>query len=249
MKAEPRALSMVDSNNLQLQHPLPACSQAGLQLYYGGTFDPLHNGHLAIASAARDEMGVAVRLVPAADPPHRIPPGGSAAQRARMVALAIAEQPGLLLDERELRRAQRQQHPSYTVDTLAGLRAELGAEQPLAWLLGADSLAGLESWHRWRELLQLAHIVVAERPGLSLDADLPPTLAEYFTGRWALSQSELNVLPAGRIWRLRQPLREESATQVRRLIAEDGAWQQLLPTPVQHYIIAEGLYGVSGGRS
>lgn len=226
---------------MQRQEPLKHAGSS-LRLYYGGTFDPIHNGHLAIACAARDELGVQVRLVPAADPPHRVPPGASAAQRAQMVALAISGQPGLELDERELQRAHGLERPSYTVDTLLDLRAELGGLMPLAWLLGADSLIGLDRWHRWRELLELAHIVVAQRPGQSLETGLSPELVEYFHARWAASADALAALPAGRVLRLRQPLREESASQVRQLLAEGGAWRALLPATVAQYIASEGLY-------
>ncbi|MEG0185234.1 MAG: adenylyltransferase/cytidyltransferase family protein, partial [Stenotrophomonas sp.] len=97
----------------------------GLRIHYGGTFDPVHLGHLAIARAARDQLQVAVRLLPAADPPHRAAPGADAAQRAHMLALAIGDEPGLLLDLRELERSTRQPGvPSYTVDTLRELRTE-----------------------------------------------------------------------------------------------------------------------------
>src|SRR5690606_20970232 len=107
-----------------------------LRIYYGGTFDPVHLGHLAIARAARDELQVAVRMLPAADPPHRAAPGADARQRCRMLELAIGEEPGLLLDRREVERAARQPGvPSYTVDTLVELRAELGPTRPLAWLV------------------------------------------------------------------------------------------------------------------
>ena len=119
-----------------------------LRIYYGGTFDPVHLGHLAIARAARDELQVAVRLLPAADPPHRAVPGATAEQRFAMLSLAIGDEPGLLLDHRELDRAVRfPGRPSYTVDTLRELRGELGPSRPLAWLVGADSLLGLPSWH------------------------------------------------------------------------------------------------------
>ncbi|OCG96678.1 nicotinate-nicotinamide nucleotide adenylyltransferase, partial [Xanthomonas euvesicatoria] len=104
-----------------------------LHLYYGGTFDPIHLGHLAIACAARDELGACVQLVPAADPPHRPAPGATAAQRAQMLQLALANSPGLQLDTRELQRATQCDAPSYTVDTLRELRAELGPAAPIAW--------------------------------------------------------------------------------------------------------------------
>jgi len=117
-----------------------------LHLVYGGTFDPIHCGHLAIACAARDALGCTVRLMPAGDPPHRAAPGADAETRAAMVALAIEGMAGLMLDRSELDRGGR----SYTVDTLAGLRDTLGPSAPIAWLVGADSLLGLTAWHRSR---------------------------------------------------------------------------------------------------
>ncbi len=213
-----------------------------LHLFYGGTFDPVHDGHLAIAEAARRELGVPVHLVPAADPPHRAAPGADAAQRAQMLALAIAGRPGLVLDTRELRRAGPGARPSYTVDTLLELRRALGPEAPLAWLLGADSFLGLPGWHRWHELPALTHFVVAERPGSPVDDALDPALAQAFAGRWADSAAALAAAPAGRVWRLHQPLREESASEVRRQIAAHGPWRSRVPAAVADYIAAAGLY-------
>lgn len=215
-----------------------------LRLYYGGTFDPVHGGHLAIARCARDELQVPVRMMPAADPPHRAPPGADAGQRVRMLELAIAGEPGLLLDLRELQRAARQPGvPSWTVDTLRELRAETGPEQPLALLVGADSLLGLPGWHQWQALFGLAHFVVADRPGSALDGDLPPALAAHLRGAWVAQPQELMDSPAGKVWRLRQPLRGESATDVRRRIAAGGDWRALVPAAVADYIAAAGLYG------
>lgn len=218
----------------------------GLRIYYGGTFDPVHLGHLAIARAARDQLQVAVRLLPAADPPHRAAPGADAAQRLAMLALAIGEEPGLLLDRRELDRAGRQPGvPSYTVDTLRELRAELGPRQPIAWLVGADSLLALPSWHQWASLFDLAHFIVADRPGSPLADTLDPVLAQALEGRWASHERELFSAPAGRLMRLQAPLREESATAVRAQIAAAGPWQQLLPEAVAGYIIDHRLYGAT----
>ncbi len=216
---------------------------AGLLLFYGGTFDPIHNGHLAIARCAAAELQVPVRLMPAADPPHRAPPGADAAQRAAMLDLAVAGDPGLSVDRRELERAQRLPGvPSWTVDTLRELRAELGEERPLALLMGADSLLGLTGWHEWESLLSLAHIVVADRPGSALEEGLPEALAAYLADAWADAADVLKAQPAGRVWRLRQPLHAESATAVRALIAAGGDWRPLVPEPVAGYIVAHGLY-------
>ncbi|MGH8036318.1 MAG: nicotinate-nucleotide adenylyltransferase [Stenotrophomonas sp.] len=218
----------------------------GLRIHYGGTFDPVHLGHLAIARAAREQLQVAVRLLPAADPPHRPAPGADAEQRTRMLELAIGDEPGLLLDRRELERAQRQPGlPSYTVDTLRELRAELGPRQPLAWLVGADSLLGLPSWHDWEALFDLAHFIVADRPGSSLERSLPAPLAQALEGRWAAHERELFSSPAGRVLRLQAPLRGESASAVRARIASGGDWRALLPAPVADYIAEHRLYGAS----
>ncbi len=213
-----------------------------LRLCYGGTFDPIHEGHLAIACAARDAFGLPVWLIPAADPPHRPAPGANAMQRAAMIALAIADRPGLRLDLREIERARQLERPSYTYDTLRELRAAFGPTRPLAWLLGADSFIGLAGWHRWRELGELAHLVIAERPGSGLDAALPAELAAWARGRWAERAQALESRPAGCLWRLHQPLRAESASQVRAEIARDGDWRALVPATVAGYIAEHKLY-------
>ncbi|MEA9658784.1 nicotinate-nucleotide adenylyltransferase [Xanthomonas campestris pv. raphani] len=220
-----------------------ADSRPKLHLYYGGTFDPIHLGHLAIACAARDALGAQVHLVPAADPPHRPAPGATAAQRTRMLELALADLPGLLLDTREVRRAAQGGAPSYTVDTLHEVRAQLGPATPVAWLLGADAFVGLPGWHEWTELFGLAHLVIAARPGTALDLADAPVLAQAVQGRWATDARDLLNAPAGRLWRLPHPLRGESASAVRSRIAAGGQWQELVPPAVAAFIAEEGMYG------
>lgn len=139
---------------------------ARLLVCYGGTFDPVHEGHLAVARSARDALDADVALVPARDPPHKGPTRADAAQRARMLELAVAGEAGLSVDLRELHR----EGPSYTFASLGELRAELGDAAPIAWLVGADSLLQLHTWHRWRELFDRAHIVAVQRPGSQVDA-------------------------------------------------------------------------------
>lgn len=215
-----------------------------LRIYYGGTFDPVHLGHIAIARAARDELQVAVRLLPAADPPHRAAPGADAEQRCEMLRLALGDEPGLLLDRRELDRATRAPGvPSYTVDTLAELRAELGPTRPLAWLVGADSLLSLTSWHRWEALLGLAHFIVAERPGSPLRDAVEGALGQALQGRWTDDGQRLFASSGGCVLRLQQPLRSESASEVRARIAGGGAWRALLPPAVADYVARQALYG------
>lgn len=210
-----------------------------LLVFYGGTFDPVHNGHIAIARAAHEALGSVVRLMPAADPPHRASPGATAAQRAAMLDLAVAGEEGLCVDRRELEREGR----SYTVDTLRELRAAEGGEVPIVLLVGADSFLGLPDWKRWRDLFSLAHFVVAERPGdeYSLEA-LPEPLAGGVRERWVDDPSALAAAPSGRVLRLRQPLHDISATRLRARIAAGRPWRHLVPAAVADCIDRLGLY-------
>lgn len=212
-----------------------------LLVLYGGTFDPVHNGHLAIARAARDRLQCAIRLMPAADPPHRPPPGADARHRAAMLELAVAGEPGLCVDRRELARDGR----SYTADTLRALR-RTHPDTPVALLVGADSFAGLPSWKDWRPLFSLAHFIVAERAGSPLDDGLPAALAGEVEARRCDSDADLSAAPAGRVLRLRQPLSGESASELRRRIAGGGCWRDLLPAPVADYIDRHRLYRDGG---
>lgn len=206
---------------------------------YGGTFDPVHDGHLAIARAARDTLQAEIRLMPAADPPHRPPPGAGATDRAAMLELAVAGEAGLRVDLRELRRDL----PSRSVDTLRELRREIGDERPVALLLGADSFAGLPGWKEWRALPGLAHFVVASRAGSPLEHDrLDPALAEAIEGRVVDDPAALRAAPAGAVMYLRQPLHPQSATAIRAAIVAGGAWRDLVPAAVAAYIERHGLY-------
>ena len=208
-----------------------------LRLLYGGTFDPVHAGHLAVARAARDAFATEVFLLPAADPPHRAPPGASAEQRAQMIELATAGEPGLVLDRRELQRAG----PSYTVETLREFRRELGAHAPLAWLIGADAFRELASWHDWRELFGLAHFVVAERPGHTVDG-LDEQLHAACAGRWVHQSSDLSKMPAGGLFRLGNVLHPATATKSRQAVLAGVAEPSWLAPAVAAYIHSHGLY-------
>lgn len=218
-----------------------------LRVLYGGTFDPVHDGHLAIARAVRDALHATVWLMPAADPPHRPATTADATHRARMLELACAGEPGLKVDRRELARAT----PSYTVDTVRGLRAEpgFGALHPLALVVGADAFLQLAAWREPQALLAAAHLVVAERPGVDLDAPLSPALQALVAGRWTDDPAALRAAPGGRIYRLRQPLHPASATALRAALAAGAAAPDHLPSAVAAYAARHGLYATPGAAS
>jgi nicotinate-nucleotide adenylyltransferase len=214
-----------------------------LHVYYGGSFDPVHRGHLAIACAVRDALDARVWLVPAADPPHKTNTFAPSEARAALLDLAVAGQAGLHVDRSELQRAG----PSYTVDTLRGLRAAAGAAQPIAWLVGGDSLRQLDRWHDWRGLFEVGHVLAVERPGRAIDLEALerdcPDLHRELALRWRQAGA-LRDSPSGGYAGLALPrLQQESSTQVRARIAEDGAWQALVPEPVARHIEQHGLYG------
>ncbi|MGY0504079.1 nicotinate-nucleotide adenylyltransferase [Luteimonas sp. e5] len=213
-----------------------------LRIQYGGSFDPLHNGHLAVARCARDRLKAQVWLMPAADPPHKGPTRADAMQRLAMLELAVAAEPGLAVDARELRR----DGPSWTIDSLLELRRELGTRTPLALLLGADSFLGLPGWRRWRELVELAHLVIVGRPGSDIEpARLPPELAAATAGRWTAQADHLHATPGGRLLQLEMPLRRESSSELRRRIASRDDWQAWTPPAVADYIRRHALYGAA----
>ena len=189
---------------------------------FGGTFDPIHLGHLCAAWEAAELLDAEVRLLPASVPPHRPSPSASAAQRLAMLRAALQDQSRLTLDARELLRSG----PSYTVDTLTELRAEQG-ERPLVLLLGVDAFAGLPEWQRWRELFTLAHIGVLSRPGVA--AALPDELQQACASRRVSDARALHRAPAGRLIELAVTPLEISATRIRELLAAGRDPRYLLP--------------------
>lgn len=207
----------------------------------GGTFDPVHFGHLRLADDVRRALGLAeLRLIPAADPPHRDGPHASAAHRLAMLRAALPGFPGLVADDLELRRGGK----SYTVLTLEELRRD-DPLRPLWLVLGADAFRGLPAWHRWREIFTLAHIVVVARPGVPPDDALPPPLAAEWQRRQTTDSAPLFATPAGRIYRQAVVPHDISATTIRALLARNGdrdELSQLLPPAVLAYIDQHHLY-------
>lgn len=209
---------------------------------FGGTFDPVHYGHLRPALEVMEALELEeLRLIPGRVPPHRGAPGASPEARLAMLRLAVADQPGFVVDEREMARAG----PSYSVDTLSSLRIEYGPERPLCLIVGLDAFLGLGSWHRWEEIPKLAHIVVTHRPGWQLEPHTVPgardALALLERARLE-SRQALASAPAGGVWLEAVTQLEISATDVRRRRRAGRSIRYLLPDAVRRYIDENELY-------
>lgn len=190
-----------------------------------------------MASAAQKALHSDVVFLPSADPPHRAPTSANAWQRAEMVELAIAGHKGFSCDRRELQRAGK----SYSIDTLRSIRAELGAEQPIVWLIGMDAFLGLDTWHDWRDLFTLCHFVIAQRPGQSLGS-MSASLQQACDSRWLDKPDSLHDKPAGSLYILPLALRYESSTAIREELAHRGVGHDFLPKAVDEYIKIHQLY-------
>ena len=202
----------------------------------GGTFNPVHIGHLRGALEVAEQLALdELRLIPSARPPHRETPQATAEQRLAMVELAVAGEARLRVDDRELQR----QTPSFTIDTLESLRAELAAEDQLFLLLGWDAFCGLPTWQRWQALLEHCHIVVLQRP--DADSEAPEALRDLLAARSVVDPQGL-AGPGGHITFVWQTPLAVSATQVRHLLAQERSVRFLVPDAVLAYIHAHGLY-------
>jgi nicotinate-nucleotide adenylyltransferase len=212
---------------------------------FGGTFDPVHFGHLRPALDVKQALGLReMRLIPAFQPPHRESPAANPGQRLTMLRAAVGAEPDLLVDNCEMRR----EGESFMVDTLIHLREELG-DEPLCLVLGADAFLQLDSWNRWEKVPQLAHIVVTHRPGWELDidqasADIQQLWRDCHTAKLA----ELETQPAGKIVSLDVTALDISATKIRALVAAGKNPRFLLPDSVWNLIRMHGLYGFSAGK-
>jgi len=204
---------------------------------FGGTFDPIHLAHLRMAQAFVREAGLTeLLIIPAGDPYHRteqsVAPG---ADRLAMARLAVANEPAMRVDDRELRRTA----PSYTIETLEELRSEIGPSTPLWFLIGTDSLMHLNRWKRWTALLNLANIAVALRPGFREDA-----LPDEIGVRWQmhLTGSVPNQTASGTILRLTLPPLDLSASGIRAGLEDKRDISHQVPPSVANYIREHGLY-------
>jgi nicotinate-nucleotide adenylyltransferase len=204
---------------------------------FGGTFDPIHYGHLRTALELKDLLDLGpVHFVPCGHPPHRAEPMTDGRLRLRMVEAAIRGEAGFVADDRELRRPG----VSYTVDTLASFRVELAADRPLCLLLGMDAFLGLPGWRRWRELLDFAHVVVAHRPGWN--APRVGVLGDLLLTRGAKSAAELATRPAGLVHVQPVTQLEISSTDLRDSLRAGRDPKFLVPDSVREIILETECY-------
>jgi nicotinate-nucleotide adenylyltransferase len=208
----------------------------------GGTFDPIHYGHLRLAEELGERLRLEeVRFFPSGTPPHRSAPAVTADHRLAMTRLAAAGNARFAVDDRELRRAG----PGYTFDTLKDLRADLGDARPLALLLGADAFLEFATWHRWREIFGLAHVAVAHRPGFPVERwaeRMPEPLAREYSARLMQQPLAIHLSPAGGIVIVPFTALEISATAIRDMLHAGVSPRYLLPGAVLDYIRSHGLY-------
>ena len=208
----------------------------------GGTFDPIHYGHLRLAQQVGEVLKFEeVRFVPSGTPPHRAAPRLPAAERLAMVKLAVQGNSLFRVDEREVNR----EGPAYTVDTLEALRRELGAGRSICLLVGADAFLDLATWHRWHDLFGLAHLVVAHRPGFPIDTwqdRMPQPLAHEYAARFMRDPLSVHLAAAGGIAVVAITALDISATMIRELIRAGSSPRYLLPDSVLDYIRSKTLY-------
>jgi len=202
----------------------------------GGTFNPIHHGHLRLALELYERLDLAeVRLLPAGQPPHREQPTVSNQHRLELVQLAIKGVTGLSVDDRELRR----EGPSYMVDTLNSLRQDF-AQQPLCLILGMDAFLDLPQWHQWQRLITLAHILVVNRPNSQLSDN--QTMQDFLKKHRILNKKDLQTKNSGKIWIEEMPMLTISSTQIRHIIAAGKNPHYLLPPAVLEKINIYQLY-------
>ena len=203
---------------------------------FGGTFDPIHHGHLRPALELLELLELdEVRIVPCADPPHRGRPMAPAPFRLELARAAVHDQPGLLVDDREMRRPG----PSFTLDTLADFREEW-PDRPLCLILGSDAFMGLPRWDRWEQLLDYAHIAVAHRPGWDLAPN--PDLRETLNRTWTDRVEDLQRQTHGRIFTQQVTQLEISSTTIREILDRGGSVRYLSPDPVVRMIEGSPYY-------
>lgn len=207
---------------------------------FGGTFNPIHFGHLRMAQELCNHLILdEVRFIPAANPPHKTPPKVSAEHRAEMVKLAINGNPKFVLDTRELQR----QGASYTIDTLISLREEFN-DASLCLMMGSDAFTKLNTWHRWQELVDYCHIILVQRPNKAPQAKLSNELEAFLQENYTEDIADLSLKKAGFIHMQTITAQDISSTKIRTAyqLSAPQNLRYLTPDSVIQYIALHGLY-------
>ena len=207
----------------------------------GGSFDPIHFGHLRLAQEARDFLNLsAIRFIPVGHPPHRGPAKVSDAHRVAMLESAIQGNPNFRVDTRELGKTE----PTYTIDTLQSLRTEIGSQTPLVLFVGADQFLLMHTWKRWQELTDVAHLLIAMRPSTEpfSPGNLVPEVRAWYQAHQSDDPGVAIKKPAGHIFLLGLTPLAISSTAIRATIAAGQSPRYLLPDAVLDYIRAHNLY-------
>jgi nicotinate-nucleotide adenylyltransferase len=211
----------------------------------GGTFNPIHFGHLRMAQELANSLKLSeVRFVPAANPPHKNKPEVSAQHRASMVQLAIADNPTFQLDTRELER----NGASYTIDTLISLRNELGENVSICLIMGSDAFTKLDTWHRWNELMKYCHIILVQRPKQQPSAkseQLSEQMTQFLSEHYTENVDDFAEKTAGYIHMQLISAQDISATKIRQNFAEGASNKYLLPDAVLAYVAQHQLYSAA----
>ena len=205
----------------------------------GGTFNPIHFGHLRMAQELADAVNLdEVRFIPSANPPHKTAPNVSAEHRCHMVQLAIQNNPQFKLDTRELNR----KGASYTIDTLISLRVELGDDVALSLMMGSDAFTKLNTWHRWQELLNFCHLILVQRPNSLIKQPLDNALEALLHQHYTEDLDDLSAQTAGCIHMQSVTALDISSTAIRDAFKQKLTPHYLLPENVIHYIELHQLY-------
>lgn len=207
---------------------------------FGGTFDPIHFGHLRTALELQEVLNVPqINLVPTGEPVHKSSTGASAAQRFEMVRLAVESDAALLADDCELVSDE----PCYTINTLMKKRAEVGEDLPIVLVMGMDSLLGIKSWSQWQQLTDYSHLLIVARPGYEPEFD--SELHCFIDQHKVEDLNLLNSLPSGHLVMHQLTPMNVSATQVRKIIKQGSNPRFLIPDSVWNFIKHERLYGAN----
>jgi nicotinate-nucleotide adenylyltransferase len=214
-------------------------------LIFGGSFDPVHSGHVALAKHFVTLMRPQeLRIIPTGQPWQKNDLIASAEHRVAMLELAFADDIGapIVIDQRELIQAEQQKKPNYTIETLSALRAEMGKQTCIVFVIGADQSQNLHTWKEWRQLFSLAHICAATRPGFSLDEhSINKEVAREWSERSATPQ-EIRQTNAGKTYLANNLAWDVSATDIRRELKQKQQTTSLIPAKVLDYIQQHHLY-------